>query len=67
MKRQREDHREATNIYRATVTDTISRQQVGRFTFSAETIEEARVRGWRIAGSRFGNDIHVRIERISAE
>ena len=65
MKRQREDHREASIIYRATVTDTVNHQQVGRFTFSAESIEEARVRGWRIAGQRFGNDIHVRVERIS--
>ena len=65
MKRQREDHREASIIYRATVTDTISHEQVGRFTFSADCIEEARVRAWRIAGSRFGNDIHVRVERIS--
>jgi len=65
MKRQRQDHREASILYRATVTDTISHEQVGRFTFSADSIEEARVRAWRIAGSRFGNDIHVRVERIS--
>ena len=65
MKHEREDHREGSIIYRATVTDTINHERVGRFTFSADGIEEARVRGWRIAGSRFGNDIHVRIERIS--
>ena len=65
MKHQREDHREDSTIYRATVIDTINGERVGRFTFSAESIEDARVRGWRIAGSRFGNDIHVRIERIS--
>jgi len=65
MKRQRQDHREASILYRATVTDTINHEQVGRFTFSADSIEEARVRAWRIAGSRFGNDIHVRVERIS--
>ena len=56
---------EATTIYRATVTDTISRERIGRFAFSADSIEEARERGWRIAGGRFGNDIHVKIERIS--
>ena len=65
MKRRREDHREARFIYRATVTDTISRETVGRFTYSADSIEEARERGWRIAGRRFGNDIDVRIERLS--
>jgi len=65
MKRQREDHREASIIYRATVTDAISHEQVAHFTFSAKSIEDARVRGWRIAGSRFGNDIHVRVERLS--
>ena len=65
MKRRREDHREGKVIYRATVTDTISRERVGRFAFSADSIEEARERGWRIAGRRFGNDIDVRIERTS--
>jgi len=65
MKHERENHKEGHIIYRATVTDTINHEQVGRFTFSADSIEEARVRGWRIAGSRFGDDIHVRIERIS--
>ena len=65
MRRQRENHREGNTIYRATVTDTISRDQVGRFTFSADRLEEARTRGWRVAGSRFGTDIHVRIERIT--
>jgi len=57
--------REASTIYRATVTDTISRERVGRFAYSADSIEEARERGWRIAGQRFGNDIDVRIERAS--
>ena len=65
MKRTRESHQEGTTVYRATVTDTISRGQVGRFTFSADSAEEARERGWRIAGRRFGNDIDVRIQRIS--
>ena len=65
MRSQRESHREGSTIYRATVTDTISRETVGRFTFSADAVEEARVRAWRIAGSRFGSDIHVRVERIS--
>ena len=59
------EDREATIIYRATVTDTISREPVGRFAFSADSIEEARERGWRIAGRRFGNDIDVRIEQLS--
>ena len=65
MRRQRKHHREGNTIYRATVTDTISHDQVGRFTFSADSEEETQVRGWRVAGSRFGSDIHVRIERIS--
>ena len=56
---------EGKYIYRATVTDTTSHEQIGRFTYSADSIEEARVRGWRIAGSRFGNGIMVRIERLS--
>ncbi len=65
MKRQRENHQESRTIYRATVADTINGERVGRFTFGADTIEHARERGWRIAGSRFGNDIHVSIEQIS--
>jgi len=65
MKRRREDHREGATIYRATVTDTVSHEQVGRFAFSADRPEEARERAWRIAGRRYGNDIDVRIERIS--
>ena len=59
------EDREAGTIYRATVTDTISRERVGRFAFSADSLQEARERGWRIAGRRFGNDINVRIERAS--
>jgi hypothetical protein len=65
MRRQREHHREGNTIYRATVTDTISHERVGQFTFSADSQEEALSWGWRVAGSRFGSDIHVRIERIS--
>jgi len=65
MKRRREDHREGVTVYRATVTDTVSRGEVGRFTFSADRIEEARERAWRTAGRRYGNDIDVRIERVS--
>lgn len=57
--------REGDTIYRATVSDLINREQIGRFTYSADNIEEARERGWRIAGSRFGNGIDVRIERLS--
>ena len=74
MRRRRESHREGSAIYRATVTDTISRETIGRFTFSADTIEEARQRAWRMAGTHRaldgasligGTDIHVRVERIS--
>ncbi|MCC7409973.1 MAG: hypothetical protein IT442_18045 [Phycisphaeraceae bacterium] len=65
MKRPHEDHREDSTIYRATVIDGVSRQQIGRFTYSAKSLEHARERGWRIAGSRFGSDIDVRIERLS--
>jgi len=60
-----EDQQEGGVIYRATVLDLVSHEQIGRFTYSADGIEEARQRGWRIAGSRFGNGIDVRIERIS--
>ena len=74
MRRQRESHREGSTIYRATVIDTISRETVARFTFSADTIEEARQRAWRMASTHGtvdgawlvgGTDIHVRVERIS--
>jgi len=65
MKRRREDHREGATVCRATVTDTVSHHQVGRFTFSADRIEDARERAWGIAGRRYGDDIDVRIERIS--
>ncbi len=60
-----EDQLEGSVIYRATVLDLVSHERIGRFTFSADGIEEARQRGWRIAGRRFGNGIDVRIERIS--
>lgn len=62
---ERDNYQEGKTIYRATVTDTISHDQVGRFTFSADSEEDALVRGWRVAGCRFGSDIHVRIERVS--
>ena len=69
MQRRRDDHEEGpcegATIYRATVNDLINRERIGRFTFSADTIEEARERGWRIAGGRFGNGIDVRIDRLS--
>ena len=65
MKRHREQHQEGRTIYRAIVIDLVSREQIGRFTFSADHIDEARERGWRIAGSRFGNGIDIRIERLS--
>lgn len=65
MARRREDHREAKTIWRARVIDTISREPVGRFAFSADSVEAARQRGWLIAGQRFGNDIDVRIARAS--
>jgi len=60
-----EDQREGSLIYRTTVIDLVSHERIGRFTFSADGIEEARQRGWRIANARFGNGIDVRIERIS--
>ena len=65
MNTQRDDHLEGSTIFQATVIDLVNREQIGRFSFSADSIEEARERGWRIAGSRYGNDIHVRIEQIS--
>ena len=75
MDRRREDHREAKTIWRAKFIDTISREQVGQASFSADSVEEARQRAWRLAASGFGtpegawvvggNDIDVRIERAS--
>ena len=65
MNTQRDDHQEGSTIYQATIIDLVSREQIDRFGFSADSIEDARERGWRIAGSRYGNDIHVRVERIS--
>ncbi len=53
------------NAYTATVTDSINGQQIGTFTFFAHSIEEARERGWRIAGHRYCPDIHVRITRAT--
>lgn len=62
---RRENHREGTTIYRATVRDVLNGDRLGGFAFSADSVEEARERGWRIAGRRYGNDIDVRIERAS--
>lgn len=56
---------EPGDAYNATVTDTISKRQIGTFSFFATSIEEARERGWRIAGRRYCPDIHVRIKRAS--
>jgi hypothetical protein len=56
---------DAGEVYTATVTDTISRRQIGTFSFFATSIEDARQRGWRIAGQRYCPDIHVRIHRAS--
>jgi len=75
MKNRRENHREGRTIWRAKIIDAISREQVGQATFSADSVEEARQRAWRIAAGGFGtpegawvvggNDIDVRIERAS--
>ena len=64
MASQREDHREASIIYRATVTDTISREQIERYAFSADSIEDAREMAWKRAG-RHGGDVFVKVERLS--
>ena len=64
MASQREDHREASIIYRATVTDTISRERIERYAFSAESIEDARELAWKRAG-RHGGDVFVKVERLS--
>ena len=75
MTTRREDHREAKTIWRARVIDTISREEIGRFSFSADTVEAARQRAWSIAAHGFGTpegawvvggtDIDVRVERAS--
>jgi len=54
MGRTRESHREAKTIWRARFIDAVSREQVGQATFSADSVEEARQRAWRIAASGFG-------------
>ena len=63
--RTRGRHAEAGRLYRATVIDTVSRERLGTFCFSNETIEDARPRAWGIAGSLFGNGIGVRVEQLS--
>jgi len=55
---------EGSLIFRATVTDTISHDRIERYTFSADSIEEARERAWRRAG-RHGGDVFVKVERLS--
>ncbi|NLF32046.1 MAG: hypothetical protein GX591_14310 [Planctomycetes bacterium] len=63
MKTQREDHREGRSLYRAAVTDTVSHAPIERYTFSADSIEEARELAWKRAG-RHGGDVFVKIERL---
>jgi hypothetical protein len=55
---------EGSLIFRATVTDTISHERVHRYTFSADSIEEARELAWKRAG-KYGGDVFVKIERLS--
>jgi hypothetical protein len=65
MHRNNEIDREYLTIYRATVTDTISRQPVETFVFGAGSIEDAREKAWRIAGRKYNADIHVRVGRVA--
>ncbi len=51
-------------IFRATVTDTINREQIERYTFSAQSIEDAREAAWKRAG-RHGGDVFVQIEQLN--
>jgi len=51
-------------IFRATVTDTISHDRIETYTFSADSIEEAREQAWKRAG-RHGGDVFVKVERLS--
>ena len=55
---------EGSRIYRATVTDTISHEQIDRYAFGADSDAEARELAWRRAGCH-GGDVFVKIERIS--
>jgi len=55
---------EASIIFRATVTDTLSHEQIERYAFSAESIEDARELAWKRAG-RHGGDVFVKVERLS--
>jgi hypothetical protein len=48
-------------IFQATVIDTISKNQIKRYKFEAESIEEARELAWKRAG-RYGADVFVKVE-----
>ena len=64
MNHRHEDHREASIIFRATVTDTISRERIERYAFSADSVEDAREQAWKRAG-RHGGDVFVKVARLS--
>ena len=59
-----ETNAEGSLIFRATVTDTTNREQIERYTFGADSIEEARELAWKRAG-RHGGDVSVKVERLS--
>ena len=52
----------AKQTFRATVTDTISHERIERYSFTAASIEDARVQAWHRAG-RHGGDVFVKIEK----
>jgi len=60
----KDQNAEGRLIFRATVTDTISHDQIERYTFSADSVEDAREQAWKRAG-RHGGDVFVKVERLS--
>jgi hypothetical protein len=52
---------EGSLVFQATVTDTINHDQIERYTFSADSIEDARELAWKRAG-RHGGDVFVKVE-----
>ncbi len=59
-----EEHAEGRLIFRATVTDTVSRETLQRYAFSADSLEEARELAWKRAG-KYGGDVFVKVEQLS--
>ncbi len=59
-----DSHAEGHLIFRAIVTDTVSRETIRRYSFIADSLEEAREMAWKRAG-KFGGDVFVKVEQLS--